>query len=445
MKRRFCVLGSLLLIALLMALPCFAAKTKKPYEGKVVNVLYMSAGPVQNFANLLSDFEKETGAKVNFTIIGEKNYDEKADLELTTPKGAYDVIWIPWRTFHRWGKAGWLAPLDDFISNPKIADSKVLKISGFSPKLYTSLNYKGKQLGLPVMGGAEILNYRTDIFANYGIKSPPQTWQEMMMIAKKIHTPQVAAVAMRGSKASGGVGFQFPMVLKAFGGDIVKDFPKNMQPDLDNPKSIKAAEFYSELLRNYGFPGAPTGHFVEILLAVQQGRVAMFPAADVLTGQFLDPAKSVVTPDKLGFALIPKGDVARVSAGTVHGLGIPRNSQNQELGFKFMEWALSEKTQLANCLKHNTTSVTRPDLMKKREYLAKFNWGNGQWAKVVAESFSKYADPLYRPMTPEWNEVEQALGVAMSKVLTGQESAVKALTEANSQIYEIYKQAGYYQ
>jgi hypothetical protein len=47
-------------------------------------------------------------------------------------------------------------------------------------------------------------------------------------------------------------------------------------------------------------------------------------------------------------------------------------------------------------------------------------------------------------MSAEWGDVEDVTAIAMSKVLAGEENAAKALKEANKQMFDIYKEAGYY-
>jgi ABC-type glycerol-3-phosphate transport system substrate-binding protein len=434
-----------MVIFVLIAFPLQSEGQDMDFSGKTVNVLFLATGVVQDFGNLTSDFEAKTGAKVNLVILGDKSFDEKADLELLNRKGAYDVIWVAWRVFHRWQQAGWLEPLDKYIADQNLADKEILKLEGFSSKAIEALTFDDKLYALPAMMGSMLLHYRKDVLDAHGLTKPPETWEELRDYAKKIHSEEIAGVGMRGSQVGGGVGFHAPMVLEAFGGGLVKDFPRDMHPDLDNPKSIEAAEFYADLLINYGFPGATTAHFLENVLAYQQGKVALLPLSNTVTGMILDPEKS--TPEIIAntaFALIPEGPAGRVSASAVHGLGIPANSPQKELGYKFIEWALSEETQMTNCLKNNVAAITRPTLMVTDEYLEKFNWGDGLWARLVSETFDNYANPLFRPMGPEWREVEEKFAIAMGKLLTKQSGAKEALLQANKEIDQIYREAGHY-
>ena len=414
-----------------------------PYAGKTVDVILLASPIVQNFQNLVSGFEVMTGAKVNLLLLAGTNYDDKADMELLSPKGAYDVAWLPWRTFHRWVKADWFTPIDNFIQDDDIVDPVLLNKEGFAPAAYRALNVDGKQYALPIMEGAMILHYRTDVLDAHGIGAPPDTWAELSEVVKKVHSQDIVGIGMRGSKKGGNVGLTLPMVMAANGASMVKDYPTDMHPMIDQPAAIESARFYAELLQNYSFQGVLTSAWRENVVVFQQGKMAFYPDSNVFSGQLCDPEKSVVT-DTTGFAVIPRGTKARVSGAAVHGLGIPKNSPEKELGYKFIEWALSDDVQLDNALKHGYPAIIRPDLMMRKEFQEKFNWGGGKWATVCSETYAKYADPMYRPMTPEWRQVEEIFGIAMSNVLTGQEELTKAFTEANQAIYQVYKEAGYY-
>ena len=418
-------------------------ETGMPYEGQTVDVLLMASPIVQKFENLVSGFEVMTGAKVNLLLITPANYDSKADMELLSPKGAYDVVWLPWRTFHRWIAADWFSPMDSFLENDELVDPQLLKKDGFAPAAYRALNVGGSQYALPIMAGAAILHYRTDVLENNGIAAPPDTWAELEQVVKKVHTSEVVGIGMRGSKKGGNVGLILPMVMSANGASMVKNYPTDMHPSVNQPAAIESARYYARLLQNYSFQGVLTASWQENVVVFQQGKMALYPDSNVLTGQILDPEKSVVV-DKTGFAVVPKGTKARVSAAAVHGLGIPKNAPDKELGYKFIEWALSEDVQLDNALKHGYPAIIRPELMMRKDFQERFNWGGGQWATVCSETYAKYADPLYRPMTPEWRQVEEIFGIAMSNVLTGQAEVTEALNEANKGIYQVYKDAGYY-
>ena len=62
---------------------------------------------------------------------------------------------------------------------------------------------------------------------------------------------------------------------------------------------------------------------------------------------------------------------------------------------------------------------------------------------VLAEQL-QYADPDWRPIIPEWTRINDMLGLAIHKVLTGEKSPQEAMESVIEPVREIMQQAGYY-
>jgi multiple sugar transport system substrate-binding protein len=433
------VIAGIMLLCLMMVFPCLAAEPTK------IRVLMMASASGQGLDEMAADFEKQhPDIKVEeITYSPTNGYDTKAELELAAGGGTYDVVWATGRSYTRWANNGWITELGPFINDPKLTDAASFNFRDFLGGSIRYLTIEGKLYALPVLNTAQVLFYRKDIFEKFGIKAPPDTWDELMEIAKKIHTSEVGAIGMRGSRVRGGVMWPFPQVLYSFGGRIVKDFPHDMHPVFDSPEAIKAAEYYAELLQKYGYKGTLSAEYKDISAAMQQGKMAMLIDGYPGVGPYEDPEKSVVA-GKLGYHFVPGGPAGRWPAFGAHGLAIPAGSKNKEAAWEFIKWALSTERQLRGGLEKNEIGLTRKSVLLHPEYIQKFNYANGQLMRVVAEQFDKYVKSFYRPMTQEWGDVEDVCAIAMSKVLSGEESAEKALKEANKQLYEIYKEAGYY-
>jgi len=168
--------------------------------------------------------------------------------------------------------------------------------------------------------------------------------------------------------------------------------------------------------------------------AFAQGQAAMYCDSTVI-GIFLDPSKSVVY-DKLGFALHPKQRY-RLSETGGHAIGIPANAKNREAAFLFLQYITTKKADKelvkVGGTPHRMSTVHDPELRKMFPYF-----------EVLAEQL-KYANPDWRPIIPEWPEVEtNYLGIAVSEALTGAKAIKKALDEIVPDVTEIMEEAGYY-
>ena len=97
----------------------------------------------------------------------------------------------------------------------------------------------------------------------------------------------------------------------------------------------------SNLLRNYGPPGASSNGFNENLALFSTGHCAMWIDATVAAGFVSDPKNSQVA-DKVGFAPAP---IAKVPNGThwfwAWALAVPKSSHKAAVAKSFLQWATS--------------------------------------------------------------------------------------------------------
>ena len=62
--------------------------------------------------------------------------------------------------------------------------------------------------------------------------------------------------------------------------------------------------------------------------------------------------------------------------------------------------------------------------------------------KVLAEQL-KYANPDWRPIIPEWGEINSTIGVYINQALTGEKTPAKAMQDAVGPIRDVLVRAGY--
>jgi multiple sugar transport system substrate-binding protein len=425
--------------------PSAPAPAQEPAKPVEINVLLMASAAGTGLNDMLADFEsKNPSIKVKeLSYAPAADYDTKVELELAAGGGAYDVIWATGRSYIRWALNDWIVEVGPIINDPKWTDAASFDFEDFIGGAIRFLEVEGKLYGLPILNTSQVMFYRGDIFEKFGISKPPDTWDELMVVAKKIHTPEVGAVGMRGSRVRGGVMWPFPQVLYGYGGRIVKDYPKDMHPVFDSPEAIKAAEYYAELLQKYGYKGTLSAQYKDLSLAMQQGKMAILIDGYPGVGPYEDSEKSTVA-GKLRYYYVPGGPAGRWPAFGAHALAMTAGSQHKQAGWEFIKWTLSTERQLRGGLEKNEMGLTRKSVLTHPDYIKKFNYADGELMRVLAVQLDKYVRAFYRPITAEWGEVEDATALAMSKVLAGEQDAASALREANKELYEIYKEAGYY-
>lgn len=411
-------------------------------EPKELNILFPAASFTESIQPIVKEFEQANGVKVNLELIGVENYFDKALVELSTGSDAYDIVYTFGEKMNQYLKGDWLYPLDDLMADKSLTDDKLLAFDDFMERPVNFAKKDGKLYGIPVLATTTLLYYRTDLFEQAGLTHPPETWAEFEEYAKKLHQDGVGGMAMRGSRAQSQSMWTFPMVMYAYGGDFVKHYPDDLTPTLDSKEVAQAAEYYSNLLRNYSIKGATTSKYSDIVISVQQGDVAMWIDGAPLVKQYEDSDKSK-SSGKIGYAVVPEGPAGRIAPLDAHYLSINANAKNKELAWKFMQWATSKEMFVRLSTEGWHVSGSRKSTYTDPNYLKTNNYGDGAWAAKYLESLEKYARDPYRPVNAEWPEVSDKVSAALSAVLSGQESAEQAFKAANESVGKIYKDAGY--
>jgi len=152
---------------------------------------------------------------------------------------------------------------------------------------------------------------------------------------------------------------------------------------------------------------------------------------------------------KVGFAVAPKGPAGKhIQWFYDEGLGINNYSslQEKEAAWLFIQWRSSLESQFKEI---HLKEARRFDLcsrkvLESQEYVeAAREVGAEEYAKSIRDTL-KVATPMYFPSIPEFVEVAEALSSRVSAAIAGVYTVEKALEDANSEIYRILEEAGYY-
>jgi len=151
--------------------------------GGSINVLMVNNPPMLDLQKLTADnFTKQTGIKVNYTVLPENDVRDKISQEFSSQAGQYDVASISNYEVPFYAKNGWLAPLDDTAAkDPTFDQADILK-----PMAESLTADDGKLYGEPFYGESSFLMYRKDVFAAKGLTMPAKpTWQQVADLAAR--------------------------------------------------------------------------------------------------------------------------------------------------------------------------------------------------------------------------------------------------------------------
>lgn len=412
------------------------------FKGERIGIFFMRNTYFDGIKHFIPEFEKKTGIKVDVIAYAEQVALQKLGLELASPVGAYDAVWLGGSSLPSEVKAGWVTPIKPFIEDKSITDDSVLDMDDFLEGPLNMMKYQGVLYGLPWFSATVIQYSRKDIFDKYGIPGPADTIDEFIANVIKVHTPDVPGVALRGAPNRNMNQWHFPIFLRGLGGKYFKDIEGgDFHPVLDSPQAIKAARVYGTLLRYFSIPGAASSTFDDVVIAMQQGKVAMCIEGAPLAGRILDPKQSKVV-GKLYFALVPKGPAGRFPAFTGHGWMIPSNSTKKKPAWLLIQWATSRDTLLKTSLNYKHIAVTKRSIWSDSAFVKRWGYAGGFLEKFMKSLEIGY--PNYRPLIPEWPEVGDTVAIALNHIIVGTKTAEEAFTEVNKKVYNIMKEAGYY-
>lgn len=415
----------------------------RAYEGSKINVLGFTITYIAGLEPLLSEFTELTGIDVTFDLFNEEVAHQKVRAELASGSGTYDVVWVQANWSIPYAESGWLQPLDELESNSAVTFPDVLNKSDIMDSLLNLMKYDGRLYGLPFFAATIITYYRTDILEQHGIE-PEQldTMEGFADAIRKVHDPNgVKGVAMRGHPAE--ASWHSTVFLKGLGGKYVRDIKGgDYYPTLDSPEAIESTRLFADLMSNYSVPGAVNNKYDQVVIAMQQGNVAIAMEGAPLAGRILDPEKSKIR-DRVGFRVVPGGPGGRHPAFTGHGFAINNASRNKEAAWLFLQWSNSFDTTKKVALTSNHIAVHRNSLWEDADFRKKWNLpGEGDFLKTFQRSL-QLGDPDYRPRLAGWQEVNVAYGNAMQQVMVGEKSAEQAMTDLQEQAVEILKRLDY--
>ena len=334
--------------------------------GGSINVLMVNNPQQLDLQKLTADhFTKQTGIKVNYTVLPENDVRDKISQEFSSQAGQYDVASVSNYEVPFYAKNGWLSSLDDTVAkDPAFEQADILK-----PMAESLSGDDGKLYGEPFYGESSFLMYRKDVFKAKGLTMPARpTWQQVADLAAKADgaQPGMKGICLRGQPGWGEVMAPLTTVVNTFGGAW---FSKDWKAQVNGQGFKDATTFYTGLVRAHGEAGAPQAGFSECLNNLEQGKVAMWYDATSAAGS-LESASSPVK-GKIGYAMAPV--VKTRTSGWLYtwAWGIEKASKNQANAAKFIEFASSKDYE-------NTVGTTLG------------------WAKVPAgKRTSTYANPAY--------------------------------------------------
>lgn len=423
--------------ALAITMTVAVANPYEKYKGTTIVVSWPALSHFQKAETLIEEFTEETGIEVEIDALQYLKLRDRQLLEMSKEEGEYDVVsWVVmWKG--EYVSKGLLTPLSEMFTkgsliNPNydiddIADAYLQNGGVVGGKKGYMPGVSGALYGVPFGAETSILAYRKDILEEQGI-AVPTTYDELRAAMKKLHGAGIPAMTSRGQTGHQVTG-AWLFHLAPLGGKIFDD---QWNPVVNSPQAVEAAQVLREIVQT-GPKGIPTFGFGEAAAAFLQGEAAMYLDTLKIAAMSRDPKLSKVD-GKVGFALHPVGSRCGSETGGF-AAGIPANSQNKEAAFLFLQY-ITSKAGDQRMVELGGDPVRISTIKNNTEGFPEY--------PVVAEQLP-CADPDWRPLIPEWNELNiDVLGQALTEVVTTDKPIQPIMDAANEKARAIMEREGYY-
>jgi len=409
------------------------SSSKSGSDGKTLKVAYMKFGnDIQvdkHMQNMKAQFEAaHPGITVKLDPIAaaENDYYTKIDLMMGSKSTAPDVVLEDTFLINSDIKAGYLAPMDSYLSGwadwSQFPDTAKSAARGLDDKTY----------GVPMGTDTRALWYNKDLLTKAGIPMPwaPKTWQDVLDAAKavKASSPDVTPLNVYSGKPDGeGSTMQgFEMLLYGTKDTLYDSSTKKWTAPSkgfnDSLQFIKDAyggglTLSPQKALDPNVPNVVNGQLLP------QGKLAIDLDGSWLAGTW-EPGGAKPWPQwssTLGEAPMPTQDGSGPGTTSMSGgwtLSITARSNNKDMAAQFIELALNKENSVTYDIADSQIAV-RNDVADDPKY---------QSTNPTQKFFTGLVPVThYRPAYAEYPKVSDAIQVAMEAVMTGQSSPADAM------------------
>ncbi len=407
-------------LVLLAVLGTAAAQGQSQYAGATLNVSVESDQYSAAMQALAPDFTKETGIKLNVSILGYSEIYQRAIADFvghTDQADLYttDIVWSC-----EFAQNHYTEDLTSLIKR----DAAELKTDDILPVMWTLGSCDNEQIAFPLVGYAGVLAYNKAAFDAAGLQ-PPTTVKQLVSDAAAFTKNGKYGIVMNGARGSPSAqDYMFYMLMT--GGSLLD---ANGKPQLNSAANVAALKLYASLFQ-YAPPGAVSYSWGDRVTSFGNGNAMMM--MDFSAGlDYLKPGKFPVS----GKAAITTPPVTEGMKPVYPfgGWGIAINADSRQKGaaWDYIKWLsrpdIRKRFVELGGQPIRTSTLTDPAMVKAYPYfpvlLKAFQNGNGD----------------FRPRIPEYPQIENAVGLAVNLVINNQETAQAALDAAQTSVEPLFK------
>jgi sn-glycerol 3-phosphate transport system substrate-binding protein len=324
-----------------------------------------------------------------------------------------------------------IVPLDPLLAADGTTREKFL--TDFWPALHSNAMADGKLYAIPFHNSTPLLYYNAEHFKEAGLdpEKPPQTWAEMVEIAKKLTKREGGKVERWGVMMPGNydyLGWLVTAFAMSNGGQYYNpEFGGEVY--YDTPSTVGAVRFFDDLVRKHGVMPAGVTDATQVSSSFFAGKASMVVLS---TGSLSFIREN--TKFKYDVAFVPRhlrNAVAIGGASLITFKGLPPDQQ--KAAWTFMKWITSadELGSWSRFTGYFSPRKSSYEMTEMKEFISK------NPDALTALQQLQFAQPWFA--TYNTVGVRKALEDEVQAVLSGKKTPDDAMREAQKKANEIMK------
>jgi len=333
-----------------------------------------------------------------------------------------DVIWPA-----QFAASGWIVDLSDRFTEDMRAD--------FLEGPVESNTFEGAVYGVPWYTDAGMLYYRRDLLEQSGFQNPPETWDELVQMAKQVQSDSDTEIGFifQGGDYEGGVvnGIEY---INSYGGSVLaEDNSDNVT--IDSPEAADGLAAERRMIEEGITPQAVTTYTEEESEAAFLNGDAVFcrnwPYMYALAG---DEDASNISQDQIGVAPLPRG----TNGESVSGLGgwnmfinATSDQETQDAAWEFIQYMTAPEQQRTFALEASFLP-TRSALYDDQEIL--------DAVPVIALAGEALERTVPRPVSPYYSDMSLEMQEEFNASLSGNKSPEQTVSDLQQSLQSIVEE-----
>jgi ABC-type glycerol-3-phosphate transport system substrate-binding protein len=416
------------------------------YSGTNLRMISLDEGTYDQLIgnDMAAQFKALTGISVSCEWYDGPQMLQKILTDFSTQTGTYDVVGIQSSgTMTQYiEKLNALAPLDDYLNNSKLTDLNWFDLDDFYPNLLEGTKYNGKTYSLADAWETTWTYYRKDIFDKYGVTKLPDTFDDLFQVAMQVNDPPTCyGIASRGLPSIDENIFTFCSFLFGYGSDYLG---QDWKPMFNNDAGVASLEMYANLLQKAGPPGVASMGWSDERLLSMQGKAAINSPASYWRAlpYWSKSLGECKVPGEMWFIPMQQGPAGyRVSPLFLHQHSLSNFSKNKEAAWLWLQFInsklVSAYSEYPNLAWTRKSCFQIPVVSQMTSLMDSYD----KYIPYASQTTYNYA---FAVPIPEWPQVGQAVAIAVSAAIAGQQTPKAALDQAAVTVEGILDKAGYY-